>query len=82
MVYIGEVKKEFGKTLRSLRNYRGYSQEYVGDKTGLHRTYISDIERGERNISLINIIKICNVLETKPSAFFNEMEKENRNSET
>lgn len=69
-----EIKRRFGNTLRSLRTEKGYSQEYIGEKTGLHRTYISDIERGDRNLSLINIMKICKVLDVRPSTFFNNME--------
>lgn len=82
MIDENEVKRNFGNTLRFFRHDRDYSQEYVGEKTGLHRTYISDIERGDRNLSLINIIKICEVLTIDPSTFFNEMEKRTRKDET
>lgn len=76
MINEGDAKINFGNTLRLLRNHKGYSQEHIGEQTGLHRTYISDVERGDRNLSLINIIKICKVLDVKPSSFFNQMEKE------
>lgn len=75
MTYEDNLKKQFGNTLRFLRKNRNCSQEKIAEQTGLHRTYISDIERGDRNVSLLNIIKICDALEIKPSAFFLYMEK-------
>ena len=70
-----KVKYDFGNALREIRKSQGYSQEDLSEKTGLHRTYISDVERGDRNIALINIVKVCNALSIKPSAFFSYMEK-------
>lgn len=49
---------KFGNRVRKLRIAQGLSQETLAQKAGLHRTYIGGIERGERNISLINIQKI------------------------
>lgn len=70
-----EIKQNFGYTLRVLRKERNYSQEKIAESTGLHRTYISDIERGDRNVSLLNIIKICDALDITPSSFFLCMER-------
>lgn len=53
--------------MKELRRRRGYSQEELASKAGLHRTYISDIERGERNVSIENIEKIATALGVKPS---------------
>lgn len=47
----------FGKRIRELRQNNGWSQELLAEKTDLHRTYIGMVERGERNLSLINIVK-------------------------
>lgn len=69
-----EIRIKFGKTLRRLRKKQGVSQEAFADKCDLHRTYISDIERGERNISLENIEKIANVLNVSISELFKELE--------
>lgn len=69
-----EIRIKFGKTLRRLRKKQGVSQEAFADKCDLHRTYISDIERGERNVSLENIEKIANVLNISISKLFKEME--------
>lgn len=53
-----EIQKTFGKRLRAIRKKKGLSQETLALSCGLDRTYIGSVERGERNISLINIHKI------------------------
>jgi transcriptional regulator with XRE-family HTH domain len=57
-----EIKKEFGVRLRSLRIQKNLSQEQLALACNLDRTYIGGVERGERNISLINIYKIAAAL--------------------
>ena len=57
------ICKRFGCKIRNLRLAQGMSQEALAEKSGLHRTYIGGIERGERNISLINIEKIALALD-------------------
>lgn len=59
---MADIQKKFGDKLRELRKQRGLSQEDLALKSGLHRTYISDIERGSRNLSLKNIEKIAKAL--------------------
>jgi len=56
------IKKQFGNSLRELRRGKGLSQEELALECGLDRTYIGGVERGERNISLINIYKIAGAL--------------------
>ncbi len=56
------IKKDFGARLRSIRQRTGLSQEALALACGLDRTYIGGVERGERNISLVNIHKIANGL--------------------
>lgn len=56
------VKANFGSRVRALRMEKKLSQEDLGDLTGLDRTYIGSVERGERNVSLINIYKFADGL--------------------
>jgi len=57
------LQMSFGKIVRLKRTAAGLSQEKLAEEAGLHFTYISSVERGERNISLENIAKIANALE-------------------
>lgn len=61
------IKLSFGVTVRGLRGKLGFSQEVLAEKAGLHRTYIGGVERGERNVSLENIVKIARALSVTPS---------------
>jgi len=57
----------YGRALRQLRMERGLSQERLAHLAGLDRTYVSGIERGERNPSLTNILKLTDVLQIRMS---------------
>ena len=69
------VQAAFGKALKRFRASLGVSQEQLAERAELHRTYVGDVERGERNISLLNIAKIADALRIKPSKLVREMEK-------
>ncbi len=69
-----ELQKRFGSTIRRLRMNRGISQEAFADLCNLHRTYISDVELGKRNVSLENIKHIADALGIKMSDLFEEVE--------
>ena len=62
-----DIKLKLGRKIRETRVKEGYSQEELASRCGLHRTYISDIERGERNVSVENIEKIAKALKTEPN---------------
>lgn len=64
------IKEKFGKKLRELRIKAGYSQEEFAFKAYLDRTYISDIERGERNVSIEVVEKIAEALELEITNLF------------
>ena len=69
------IKTQFGLTVKKIRTERNISQEKLAEMTGLHRTYISEVERGNRNLSLINIDKISTALDLSISELFSIMEK-------
>jgi transcriptional regulator with XRE-family HTH domain len=65
-----KIIRQFGKAVRELRVKQGLSQEALGARAKLHRTYIGMIERGEKNITLENIEKVSDALGMPISRFF------------
>ncbi len=72
------LDKSFGNVLRRLRTEKGFSQESFGYKVDLHRTYISQLERGLKSPSLNTLSRICNALEITMSEFLTIVEKEEK----
>lgn len=56
-----------GSAIRARRNRLGISQEALAELAGLHRTYIGGIERGERNVAVLNLLRLARALRTRPS---------------
>lgn len=54
-----DIMVRFGQAVRKIRRNQGISQEELAERCSLHRTYISDVELGKRNISLENIERIA-----------------------
>jgi transcriptional regulator with XRE-family HTH domain len=57
----------FGRSIRRLRLQRGLSQEKLAELAELHRNYVGGVERGERNIALLNIVALAHALKVKPA---------------
>lgn len=62
MVALSDVFVRFGKRLRQIREKVGVSQEKLAEMAELHRTYVSSVERGKRNISILNIERLAKAL--------------------
>ena len=65
-----DVKERIGKRIRELRQKKGISQEQLALRAEIDRTYMTSVEKGKRNISIQNIEKIINALETTFEEFF------------
>ncbi len=66
-----EIQRRFGSRIRELRQKKGLSQEGLALACGLDRTYVGSVERGERNISLVNIHRIASALGIPVKVLFN-----------
>ncbi len=64
----GELQRAFGRNLLAYRKARGLSQEAFADVLGFHRTYMGDVERGERNLTLKSVERIAGRLGEEPLA--------------
>lgn len=60
--------ERFGTCVRAERERLGISQEELADRSGLHRTYIGGVERGERNLGLLNVLRLARALGLPPAA--------------
>ncbi len=65
-----DIKQAVGKRVKELRNKIGISQEELADTAQLDRTYITSVECGKRNISIVNIEKLANALNVTLKEFF------------
>ena len=63
---IKDPRTILARNLKRLRNAAGLSQETLADRAGLHRTYISSVERAQRNVSLENIFLLASALGCDP----------------
>lgn len=65
-----QPRKQFGERVKELRKKAGLSQEELSFRSGIHRTYIGSVERGEQNVSVDNIYKIAKALNVSLKDFF------------
>lgn len=66
----GANRIAFGLRVRALRQARGLSQEQLAEQADLHRTYVSSLERGQRNVGLDNIMALARALGVPPARLF------------
>ena len=69
-----EILKRFGESLREHRQRAGLSQEKLAAKAGIDRTYVGGAERGERNVALVNIVRLAEALDVPPAELLREIE--------
>ena len=62
--------QRLGERVRKRREERGLTQQQLGDQCDLHRTFIGSVERGERNVSVLNVRRLAVVLRTTPAELF------------
>jgi transcriptional regulator with XRE-family HTH domain len=67
------IRIRFGRAIRRIREAQGINQEEAAARCGLHRTYYSGIERGVRNVSLVNIEKVAKELKTSLPDLFSHL---------
>jgi transcriptional regulator with XRE-family HTH domain len=65
-----DIRIRFGRAIRRVREEQGINQEEAAERCGLHRTYYSGVERGVRNVSLVNVEKIGKGLKTSLPKLF------------
>ena len=67
-----DIRKKLGKNVKRLRLELGVSQEEFAFRANIHRTYVSDVERGARNISIEVLEKFAKALRVTPGSLLNE----------
>jgi transcriptional regulator with XRE-family HTH domain len=74
---VPDIRERFGTAVKYRREELGLTQEDLADRAGIHRTYLSDIERGSRNLSLVNIERLAVALSVSLSELFKRVEEQN-----
>ena len=72
------IRAALGAAIRKHRHAAGLSQIKLAERAGIHFTYLADTERGERNIAIVNIVRIVGALGLPLSEFFGEVEAQLR----
>ena len=71
---MSDIAKIVGRRLRSCRQAQSFSQEKLAERAGLHPTYIGQVERGEKNLTIESLEKITNALEIPMASVFEKIE--------
>jgi len=70
-----DFRRAFGRRVRELRDHLQLSQERLAERAGLHRNYIGGIERGERNVAILNVVKLAAGLDTSVAELFKPFDR-------
>ena len=70
-----EIRERFGFAVKARREALGLTQEDLAEKARIHRTYLSDVERGTRNLSLVNIERLAAALDLSLSDLFRHVDE-------
>jgi transcriptional regulator with XRE-family HTH domain len=68
-----DIRIRFGRAIRRIREAQEINQEEAAERCGMHRTYYSGIERGKRNVSLVNLEKVAKGLKTSLPTLFERL---------
>ena len=68
----GDLLLALGRVIRGVRKARGLSQEALADAAGIDRSHMGKIERGERNVTILNVARIATALDAQPSQLLRE----------
>lgn len=75
-----KLQAAFGHALRSFRAEAGVSQEQLASKAGIHRNYVGNIERGEKNVCLKSMWNLAHALKISPTSLIQEVERQLKTS--
>lgn len=73
---VGKLPKKFGRIIRTRRTSKGWSQEALADKAGLHRTYVGMLERGERTPTIVVVKQLADAFGTTMVDLIRELEED------
>jgi len=73
-----EVLAAFGRAVRKVRLERGFTQEALAEAAGIHPRYVSDVERGRRNIGMVNVDRMAQALAIDLPMLMTEVEAQRR----
>ena len=68
-----DIRIRFGRAIRRIREEQELNQEEAAERCGLHRTYYSGVERGVRNVSIVNLEKVSKGLKTRLTELFSRL---------